>query len=110
MPKYSREEWIFDKSCVDKTKNMVCQLVNWTNPYNQIKLKQDSTICVWELINEPEYLTYHQITLDADLAEDFKAWADENRVSPDDINFSKFRYLRVKEYIDSFHQLLREES
>ena len=109
VPKYSREEWIFDKSCVDKTKNMVCQLVNWTNPYNQIKLKQDSTICVWELINEPEYLKYHQITLDADHAEDFKAWADENRVSPDDINFSKFRYLRVKEYIDSFHQLLRDE-
>ena len=72
--------------------------------YKSTFIKQDSTICVWELINEPEYLTYQQTTLDADHAEDFKAWADENRVSPDDINFSKFRYLRVKEYIDSFRK------
>ena len=56
VPKYSRKSGFLINHVLIKQK-IWCQLVNWTNPYNQIKLKQDSTICVWELINEPEYLT-----------------------------------------------------
>ncbi|VGO13034.1 hypothetical protein PDESU_01588 [Pontiella desulfatans] len=109
VPKFTREEWIFDPHCVEKTQNMIRQLVNWTNPYNGLKLKDDDAICVWGLINEPEYLTFDQMESSPLQQGLFEKWTTLHDGEPGRQAFSRYRSEVVKGYIDSMHDLLRDE-
>tara|TARA_E500000178_G_scaffold31971_1_gene29103 strand:- start:3438 stop:5093 length:1656 start_codon:yes stop_codon:yes gene_type:complete len=109
VPTYSREEWIFDRDCVAKTQNMIRQLINWTNPYNDLKLKDDDAICVWGLINEPEYSTYAQMCEDPLQQTQFQTWVDGSDAVYNEVHYARYRYGVVKHYIDTMCELLREE-
>lgn len=109
VPNYSREEWIFDPGCVAKTQNMIRQLLNWKNPYTGTRMKDDDSICVWGLINEPEYSTYDQMRDHPAQEKRFQAWVDANDAAYNEVHYARYRYGIVKNYIDSMHDLLREE-
>ena len=107
--RYSREDWIFNSECVKKIEKMVHQLLNWANPYNGIQFKNDKTVCILELINEPEYLTYDQMINNDFYKTEFSLWVDQNGGAFNDYYFSKYRYTKVKQFINSLYQLIREE-
>ncbi|VGO19002.1 hypothetical protein SCARR_01056 [Pontiella sulfatireligans] len=109
VPKYTCEQWIFNPDCVAKTQNMIQQLVNWTNPYNGLKLKDDKAIAVWGLINEPEYSTFTQMREHPEQKALFCAWTEKEGAAFNDIHYARYRYGVVKTYIDSMHNLLRAE-
>ena len=109
VPKYSREEWIFDPDCVAKTQHMIRQLINWTNPYNGRKLKDDDAICVWGLINEPEYSTYAQMREHPVQQRQFKAWVNANDAVYNEVDYTQYRQGVVKNYIDAMCDLLHGE-
>lgn len=108
VPTYTREQWIFDPGCVEKTRNMVRQLLEWTNPYNGIRLKDDAAIAVWEPINEPEYLTYAQMKADPVQRGLFSQWLEQREAPFNEVSFSRYRAAVVRGYIDGMHALLRE--
>lgn len=103
----TREEWIFDPVLVKATHNYVRQLIDYKNPYSGQCLKDDATIAVWGLINEPEYLTYSQMMADNKQKAIFKAWLGVNRYPCNDVYFGYYREEVVRSYIDDLHNLLR---
>ncbi|MDF7824544.1 hypothetical protein P4B35_11010 [Pontiellaceae bacterium B12227] len=109
VPKYTREQFIFHPDCVAKTKNMIKQLVNWTNPYTGVKLKEDHAIAVWELINEPEYSTFNQMREHPEQKALFCDWVQQTGATFNELHYAHYRYGVVKTYIDSMHDLLRTE-
>ena len=62
-----------------------------------------------ELINEPEYLTYDQMINNDFYKTEFSLWVDQNGGAFNDYYFSKYRYSKVKQFINSLYQLIREE-
>jgi hypothetical protein len=105
----TREEWIFDPSTVAATRNYIRQLLNWENPHTGIALKNDPVIAVWGLINEPEYLTYQQMSDDPAQQALFSQWLEKNDFPKNDVYYARYRYEVVRNYIDGMHRLLREE-
>ena len=104
----TREEWIFDPDVVQATQNYVQQLINLKNPYSGICYKDDATIAVWGLINEPEYPTYAQMMSDAKQKTIFGVWLKENSYACNDVYYSKYREEIVRAYINDLHDILRE--
>ena len=104
----TREEWIFDPDVVQATHNYVRQLISLKNPYTGICYKDDATIAVWGLINEPEYLTCRQMMLDAKQKATFAAWLEANDYPWNDVYYGKYREAVVRAYIDDLHDILRE--
>ena len=109
VPKYTREQWIFNPDCVAKTQNMIRQLLNWTNPYSGLKLKDDKAIAVWGLVNEPEYSTFSQMKDDPEQKALFCSWVEKEDAAFNDLHYACYRYGVVNTYIDSMHDLLRAE-
>lgn len=104
----TREEWIFDPHVVEATHNYVRQLMNYKNPYSGLYLKDDMTIAVWGLINEPEYLTYAQMMSDNRKKAAFKDWLELSDHPWNDVYYGKYREEIVRTYIDELHDLLRD--
>ena len=104
----TREEWIFDPDVVAATKNYVRQLINLKNPYTGICYKDDPTIAVWGLINEPEYSTYRQMMGDEKQKATFAAWLEANDFPWNDVYYGKYRYETVLAYINDMQGILRD--
>ena len=104
----TREEWIFDPDVVQATQNYVRQLINLKNPYSEICYKDDATIAVWGLINEPEYPTYRQTMADDKQKATFGAWLEANDYPWNDVYYGKYREAVVRAYINNLHDILRE--
>lgn len=104
----TREEWIFDPDVVQATHNYVRQLVELENPYTGICYKDDATIAVWGLVNEPEYLTYSQMMSDEKQRARFGVWLKANNYPWNDVYYGKYREAIVLAYINDLHGILRE--
>ena len=104
----TREDWIFDPDVVEATQNYVRELINLKNPYTGICYKDDATIAVWGLVNEPEYSTYAQMMSDAKQKSRFGVWLKANSYPWNDVYYSKYREEVVRAYIDDLHGILRE--
>lgn len=100
--------WVHDPDVVAACQNYVRQLVNRTNKYTGEKYKYTKNIAVLELINEPSMYSYSEIK-NTPYYDAFKSWASENGRSDDSSSYSYYRMWLVKDYIDSMHDLLREE-
>ena len=105
----TREEWIFNPETVQKTQRYIRQLLNIRNPFTGIAFKDDPTIAVWGLINEPEYLDYREMQDDPVQKALFFQWLEKQGFPKNEAYFSKYRYEVVRDYIDGMHNLLREE-
>ena len=62
-----------------------------------------------ELINEPEYLTYDQMINNDFYKTEFSLWVDQNGGAFNDYYFSKYRYTKVKQFINSLYQLIKRK-
>ena len=104
----SRSTWIQDESIVKCTKTYVKGLVNHINPYNGKAYKNTENIAFWELINEPDMLSYNEIHSSTCIAA-YNKWLSDNGKSDSSTSYAEYRTYTVRNYIDDMKSLLREE-
>ena len=90
-----RENWMFDESAINASKNYFRGLLNMKNPYNGLRLKEHPNLAVIEPINEPKYL-------------DYKKWAQLNNNNCYEA-YEEAAYKKTLSYINQVVHLLREE-
>ena len=100
---------MFDPGYLASSKNYINQLLNRTNPYNGITYNADTSIVVWEIMNEPTYLDYSQMKLYADEYDRYKAWlADSGRTEQGGLYYTEYRKMRVLGYINGMYDAVRD--
>ena len=104
-----RRDWLFDAGCLKASHNYIRQLLNWKNPGTGIRLKDDPTIITFEPVNEPDYIRYEDMKANAAYRAEFTGWLRECDGAFNDWYFSQWREQKVREVVDGFHQLLRDE-
>ena len=104
-----RRDWLFDDKCLKASHNYIRQLLNWKNPGTGILLKDDPTIITFEPVNEPDYLRYDDMKANAAYWSEFTEWAVKSDGAINDWYFAKWREQKVREVVDGFHKLLRDE-
>ncbi len=102
-----RERWIFDDNIVTKSQNYITKLLNRVNPYNNVAYKNDTSIVVWEIINEPSYYSYDQIKSTVYYAK-YQTWLAENAlVDNNGVNYPLYRSEVVQQYINRMYDTIR---
>lgn len=114
-----RREWMFNPDCVKASRSFIRQLLNHTNRFTGLALKDDAVICAWELINEPDYIDWSMVNDRPDHLEknrtcavesykqQFHDWCEETGAARNDWYFRSFRQQRVRGYIDGMIDLIR---
>ena len=101
-----RKDWIHDPVMVEKSKNYIKQLLNRTNLYNKIKNKDNPTIAMWEIINEPSNYAYQAIKT-SKFYDDFKNWIAQRGMDDNLTSYSAYRMILVRDYINSIYDVIR---
>lgn len=104
----NRKDWIHDPVLVEKSKIYISQLLNRTNTYNGMKYKDNPTIAMWEIINEPDVYSYQGIKTSV-FYEDFKKWFAGNGMEDNSNSYSAYRTILVRNYINSIYDLIRSQ-
>jgi len=106
MNKVNREDWIADENTVKCTENYIKQLLNRKNPYTGISYKDDPNIAVLELINEPGYYSYENVSESSNF-NTYKSWLKGNHKEDSKESYLEFRKNMVLNYINGMHDLIR---
>lgn len=104
-----RSTWIQDPALVECSRKYIKQLVNHKNKYNGKAYKDTECIAYWELINEPDMLTYNDIRSHQACKAEYDAWLSSNGKSDNSDSYAEFRTHTVRKYINDMKSLLREE-
>ncbi|MGA2175112.1 MAG: hypothetical protein ABSH38_09045 [Verrucomicrobiota bacterium] len=104
-----RRDWLFDAGCLNAAHNYIRQLINWKNPCTGILLKEDLAVISWEPVNEPDYIRYDDMRLNAAYRSEFEGWLRKCDGAFNDWYFAQWREKKVREIIDGFQRLLCEE-
>lgn len=103
----SREEWMYNKEVVEKSKRYIIQLLERRNPYTNTTYKATSNIALWELINEPSVYSYKAIQ-NTTYLKDYSCWLKAKDKKESEQNYFKYREELVRDYINTFYKLIRE--
>ncbi len=101
-----RARWILDQQKVEYSKNFITQLLNRKNPYNHTVYKNDSSMAVWEIMNEPRYYSYEAVK-ETPYYANFTDWATTNKLENNESNYLKYRKQLVLGYINDMYQTIR---
>ena len=99
--------WIHDPDVVACTKNYIRQLLEHRNKYNGKKYCEMENLAFWELINEPQMLSYSEIASSA-YADGYRQWLKGKGMSDTAASYKAYRSETVRTYIDGMAELIRE--
>jgi len=105
-----REKWIFDQNIKAKSKTYITALLNRVNPYTNIAYKADTTLAMFELLNEPRYYNYNNIKNKTNTYyKDYLTWLTTNGtfIKNDSTSFAAYRTNFVKNYINEIYTTIR---
>jgi len=105
---HDRAEWITDELLIAKTEHYIQMLLKHVNRYTRVAYKDDPTIAVVEIMNEPRYVDYDSMRNDkryAALRERFEARGDAGEYPR--FSYSAFRYEYVQAYVNRMHAAVR---
>lgn len=103
-----REEWIFNKEAVEKSKNYINQLLIRENRYAGGKTyARQKNMALWEIVNEPGVYSYNAIKSHAAYYNDFKSWASQNGRQDNAEAYAAYRERLVRDYIDGMYDVIR---
>ena len=98
---YQRNLLMFDSGFKSKSLNFIQKLLERTNPYLEVQYKSDTSIAVWEIMNEPTYMNADQIKKFTGEYASYKLWLSENGLSENAASsYYSYRKMRVKNYIN----------
>jgi hypothetical protein len=106
MNKYKREEWIYNENVIKCSENYMKQLLNRRNPYSGLLYKNDPTIAVWEVINEPGYYSYEEIK-GSSYYPIFQNWLKENNLGENEKSYAMYRKQLVLHYINCMYDHIK---
>lgn len=102
LSRFERSQWLFDDHCVALTRHYVKTLLGRTNPYSIRRYAREPALAVLEIINEPSYPDWKEISSDPRLAAlkvEYQA-ALAAAHSPDtEQSFSHFRGSIISKYL-----------
>ena len=101
-----RIDWIYNPDIVRCSQNYMKQLLERKNPYTGLTYKNDPTIAVWELINEPSYFQYEEF-VKSKYYDAFRKWLAQNTKEDSRESYLQYRKQLVKNYINGMHDLIR---
>jgi hypothetical protein len=107
---WARKHWLTDPVKVEQTRRFITELLNRKNPYNGLRYKDDPTLALVEIMNEPSYFAFEDLDK-PDVAyhkKQFEDWARENDAPADEATFLRFRHDYVKAYINSMRAMIRD--
>lgn len=104
-----RNTWIQDPFVVECTEKYLKQFVNHVNKYNGKAYKDTECIAYWELINEPDMMSYSEIKSYQPCNKEYQDWLSANGKSDSEDSYAEFRTYTVREYINGMIQLLKNE-
>ncbi len=106
-----RKIWLVDDGYVRKTAHYIRTLLERRNRYTQRVYRDDPAIAVLEIMNEPGYVSYGEMTTNPhyqSLHDEFHSWLRERGLdSFPETHYSLFRYEHVKKYIATMYQTIR---
>lgn len=102
-----RATWILDADVIGCTETYVKSLVSHVNKYNGIAYKDTENIAFWELINEPDMLSYGEIKSYASCEAVYEGWLKDNGKLDSSASYAEFRTETVRNYINNMKGLLR---
>lgn len=103
----SREEWMYNKEVVEKSKKYIAQLLNRRNPYINTTYKETTNIAMWEIINEPSVYSYDAIQ-NTVYFDDFLFWLKCNGKRDSKQAYLEYREELVHGYINAIYKLIRD--
>ena len=100
-----RAEWITDESLVAKTAHYIQALLTHENRYSRVVYKDDPTIAVLAIMNEPRYLDYDAMLGRPALLKRFRDGGYDGEFSR--TTYAAFRYDYVRAYLNRMHGAIR---
>jgi hypothetical protein len=102
-----RPAWILNDKIVAYSKNYIKQLLNRENPYSRVLYKNDPSIAIWEIINEPRYFSYDEFKK-TQYYNAFKSWLKKQKIVDNNSNYLKYRKQLVLDYINGIYDMIRK--
>lgn len=103
-----KQRCIVDTALVTKEKTYITALLNRTNPYTQQTYKSNSSIALFEILNEPNYYSYDTLKVKPAAYADFLSWVNADKSRTDDAaNYLVYRPMVVKNYINQMYATIR---
>ena len=100
---------MFDENYLNASKNYITNLLNRVNPYSNSSYNNDTSIVVWEIMNEPTYMSYDMMKLYDDEYNRYRSWlADSGYTENGGEYYPRYRKLRVLDYINEMYQTVKD--
>ncbi|MCX7012827.1 MAG: hypothetical protein NTW86_09765 [Candidatus Sumerlaeota bacterium] len=96
-----RKEYYFDDDWTSKSRTYIKNLLNRTNRYTTRKYKDEPSMAVLEIQNEPQYPDFKDLDAIAPVRACYERWLGANHQSKSKETFNRFCSERVRQYIDS---------
>jgi hypothetical protein len=106
-----RREWIADPALADRSARYIRALLERQNRYTKTAYKDEAAIAVFEIANEPGYVSYAALGSDplfAPLRQRFEAWCLEKGYAGNrNLHYGVFRYELVRAYVERLCGVIR---
>lgn len=103
-----RADWIHDSDIVEKSENYISALLSRTNKYTGRTYASEPYIAYWELLNEPDFYQYDEISSHAAAKRGYQEWLDTNSESDTEESYSLYREWLVRDYISGMKHLIQD--
>ena len=107
-----RREWITDPELVDKTAVYIKALLTHCNPYTNTEYYKETAIALFEISNEPGYVSYTELCSNPTFAgyrRTFDKWCEERGFNEfKNLHYNTFRYESVLAYINRMCAVVRD--
>ncbi len=100
-------DWIYSPDVVVKSKRWIKQLLNRVNPYTGVTYASETGIALYEIINEPRYLSYEAFKESAYVPQ-YKMWLEKTTLEDNEQAYYHYRKGLVLNYINEMHQWVRD--
>jgi hypothetical protein len=109
---HPREEWLVNEDLIRQCGRYVREILQHTNRYSGVRYKDQPALGIIEILNEPGYVAYDTMQIDArfsDLRQRFAHWQAANpSVADPRAAYHAFRYEYVRDYINRMCGFIRE--
>jgi hypothetical protein len=101
-----RAEWMLNEEVIGSSKNYITQLLNRKNPYSELEYKSDTSIALWEIINEPRYYKYEEFKK-TPYSHAYTAWLKKRNLKDNQESYLIYRKQSVLKYINGIYETIR---
>lgn len=99
---------MFDDEYREYSVNYTENLLQRVNPYSGTAYKNDTSIAVWEIMNEPSYLDYSMLKLYNNEYENYKDWLSLKELTEENgVHYPEYRKEKVLQYINRMYDVIR---